>query len=108
MNGTVAVRGTATARFPWWSFIRTVLAICTVRLVEEGFPKYGRFQCYHDAVARHDPPWFRGRLPEAVDSDRLDIEPSTDWAYSNVGYLLVCDAIEQITHLNLATPFSVS
>jgi len=104
-----------------------VLAICAFRLVEEGLvnldelrpgkpftlrqllqhpagvPEYGRLQSYHDAVARHDPPWFRERLLEAVDFDRLDFKPGTGWAYSNVGYLFVRDAIEQITDLNLPT-----
>jgi D-alanyl-D-alanine carboxypeptidase len=127
IDGKVAVGGTATARFPWWSFTKTALAICVLRLVEEGLldldelrpgkpftlrqllqhragvPEYGRLQSYHDAVARHDPPWSRERLLEAVASDRLDFEPGTGWAYSNVGYLFVRDAIEQITGLNLAT-----
>jgi D-alanyl-D-alanine carboxypeptidase len=127
MDGTVAVRGTATAQFPWWSFTKTALSICAFRLVEEGLvdldelrpgkpftlrqllqhragvPEYGRLQCYHDAVGRQDPPWSRERLLEGVASDRLDFEPGTGRAYSNVGYLFVHDAIEQITALNLAT-----
>jgi D-alanyl-D-alanine carboxypeptidase len=126
-DGTVSVRGTATARFPWWSFTKTVLAICALRLVEErlldldtlrpgksftlrqllqhraGVPEYGGLHAYREAVARHDPPWSRERLLETVGADRLDFEPGTGWAYSSVGYLFVRDAIEQITGLDLAT-----
>lgn len=125
-DGSVSVRGAATARFPWWSFTKTALAICALRLVEEGLvdldalrpgkpftlrqllqhragvPEYGRLHSYHEAVARHDPPWSRELLLETVAADRLDFEPGTGWAYSNVGYLFVRDTIEQITGLTLA------
>ena len=104
-----------------------MLAICSLRLTEEGLidldelrpgqpftlrqllqhrarvPEYGKLQAYHDAVSRSDPPWSRARLLEEVQSDRLDFEPGTGWAYSNLGYLFVRDAIEEVTGLNLAT-----
>lgn len=125
-DGTVKVVGSASSLFPWWSFTKTVLAICAFRLVEEGLidleglrpgkpftlrqllqhragvPEYGNLSAYHDAVARRDPPWSRARLLEEVQADRLDFEPDTGWAYSNVGYLFVRDAIEQATGLSLA------
>jgi D-alanyl-D-alanine carboxypeptidase len=127
IDGTASIKGTATARFPWWSFTKTALAICALRLVEEGLvdldalcpgkpftlrqllqhragvPEYGRLHSYHEAVARLDPPWPREHLLQAVAADRLDFEPGTGWAYSNVGYLFVRDTIEQITGLDLAT-----
>ncbi len=126
IDGTVSVRGAATARFPWWSFTKTALAICALRLVEEGLvdldalrpgkpftlrqllqhragvPEYGRLASYHEAVARQEPPWSRGHLLEAVDADRLDFAPGTGWEYSNVGYLFVREMIEEITGLDLA------
>jgi D-alanyl-D-alanine carboxypeptidase len=125
-DGTLQVLGSASSVFPWWSFTKTVLAICALRLMEEGWidldeprpgkrftlrqllqhragvPEYGKLRAYHDAVARRDPPWSRTRLLEEVHADRLDFEPGTGWAYSNVGYLFVRDAIEQATDLNLA------
>jgi len=124
-GGKVKVVGSASALFPWWSFTKTVLAICALRLVEEGLldldalrpgkpftlrqllqhragvPEYGHLRGYHDAVARCDPPWSRARLLEEVQADRLDFEPGTGWSYSNVGYLFVRDAIEEATALNL-------
>src|ERR1700728_3547852 len=35
-DGTATVVGSASSRFPWWSFTKTALAICALRLVEEG------------------------------------------------------------------------
>jgi len=126
IDGTVSVRGAATARFPWWSFTKTALAICALRLVEEGLvdldalrpgkpftlrqllqhragvPEYGRLASYHEAVARQEPPWTRERLLEAVGADRLDFAPGTGWEYSNVGYLFVREMIEERTGLDLA------
>lgn len=126
-DGTVKVFGSPHSLFPWWSFTKTVLAICALRLTEEGLidlddlrpgkpftlrqllqhragvPEYGKLQAYHDAVARRDPPWSRATLLEKVQADRLDFEPGTGWAYSNTGYLFVRDAIEKATGLNLET-----
>ena len=103
-----------------------MLAICALRLVEEGrlvldsfrphkpytlrhllqhragFPDYGSLKAYHDAVARNDIPWSREHLLKAADADRLDFSPGAGWAYSNVGYMFVREAIEEATGLTLA------
>lgn len=126
-DGTVNVAGMASSLFPWWSFTKTVLSICALRLAEDGLldldkfwpqknftlrqllqhragvPNYGQLKSYHDAVARHDVPWPREQLLQAVQADRLDFLPGTDWAYSNVGYMYVREAIEEVTRLDLAT-----
>ena len=118
--------GAASSLFPWWSFSKTVIAICALRLVEQGqleldalrpnraytlrqllqhragVPDYGALEAYHEAVGRNDVPWSRERLLTAVRADRLDFPPATGWAYSNVGYLFVRDAIEEATGLYLA------
>ena len=125
-DGTTGVVGSAAARFPWWSFTKTVLAICAMRLLERGMldldsprpgrtytlrqllqhragvPDYGGLKAYHDAVARNDPAWPRQRLLDAVGGDRLDFAPGTGWAYSNVGTMFVREAIEEATGLPLA------
>jgi D-alanyl-D-alanine carboxypeptidase len=125
-DGTAKVLGSASSLFPWWSFTKTVLAICALRLAEEGLvdldqlrrgkpftlrqllqhragvPEYGTLLCYHNAVSRNDSPWTRARLLEEVQSDRLCFEPGTGWAYSNLGYLFVRDAIEEACGLSLA------
>lgn len=111
--------------FPWWSFTKTVLAIAALRLVEggkleldtprphqpytlrqlllhrAGVPNYGGLAAYHEAVARGEDAWPRGRLLEAVNTEKLDFEPGARWNYSNVGYLFVRDAIEEAAGLPL-------
>src|ERR1035441_599658 len=85
-DGTEKMLGSASTLWPWWSFTKTVLAICCLRLMEEGLidldelrpgkpftlrqllqhsagvPEYGKLQAYHDAVSRSDSPWSRARL----------------------------------------------
>ena len=117
--------GAASALFPWWSFTKTVLAVCVLKLWEQGrldlderlhgrpftphhllqnragVPNYGRQPAYHEAVARGDTPWSREELLERVQADRLDFEPGTGWSYSNVGFLLVRELIEERTGQDL-------
>jgi len=125
-DGATGCAGSASGLFPWWSFTQTVLAICALRLVEEGrlnldafrpgkpytlrhllqhragIPDYGSLKAYHEAVVRNDEPWSREHLLETVDADRLDFPPGTGWVYSNVGYMFVREAIEEATGQSLA------
>lgn len=114
------------ARFPWWSFTKTLIAIAVLRLVEEGrldldlplagrpytarhllqhragVPSYGRLERYHAAVARGDRPWSRERLLEEVRVEGLDFVPGSGWAYSNVGYLFLRELVEEREGAGLA------
>jgi CubicO group peptidase (beta-lactamase class C family) len=125
-DGPARTAGDAAAIFPWWSFTKSVLAFAAMRLVETGrleldaprpgkpytlrqllthragVPNYGQLDAYHEAVARGDDAWPRERLLKAVHADRLDFEPGAGWAYSNVGYLFVSDAIEDAAGQPLA------
>ena len=118
--------GAANVLVPWWSFTKTALAVAALRLVEHGrldldtprpgrpwtlrqllahragLPNYGGLEAYHEAVARNEDAWSRERLLAAVGADRLLFEPGTGWAYSNVGYLFVREAIEAATGAPLA------
>lgn len=122
-DGSIGAAGAATALFPWWSFTKTALAIAALRLVEQGrlqlddprpgkpftlrqllthragLPDYGRIPAYQQAVARREDAWNRAQLLEVADADRLLFEPGTGWAYSNIGYLFVGDAIEHASGL---------
>jgi CubicO group peptidase (beta-lactamase class C family) len=124
-DGASGSSGAASSVFPWWSFTKTAIAICALRLVEDGqleldalrphrpytlrqllqhragVPNYGALKAYHEAVARGDVPWSRERLLKAVAADRLDFPPGKGWAYSNVGYLFVRDAIEEAAGVSL-------
>nr|WP_217807891.1 serine hydrolase domain-containing protein [Oceanibacterium hippocampi] len=118
--------GAAGSLFPWWSFAKTLLAICALRLAEQGridldrpsaeapftlrqllqhragVPNYGQLPSYHEAVARGDPPWSRETLLAAVGADQPEFPPGTGWSYSNVGYMLVREAVERACECPLA------
>jgi CubicO group peptidase (beta-lactamase class C family) len=120
-DGSTRVSGSCSSLFPWWSFTKTVLSICALRLAEDnllsldtlrpnrpytlrqllqhraGVANYGSLKAYHEAVARKDTPWPRERLLNAVGRNRLDFPPGTGWGYSNVGYMFVREAIEEAT-----------
>ncbi|HEY7245413.1 MAG TPA: serine hydrolase domain-containing protein [Xanthobacteraceae bacterium] len=107
------------ARVPWWSFTKTALATAALQLVgrghfrlderidsrpftlrqllqhRAGVPSYGGLACYHEAVRRGEKPWEIGQLLDRVVADRLDFDPGHGWRYSNVGYLLVRQLIEE-------------
>jgi len=110
--------GASRAVVPWWSFTKTLIAACALRLVEDGrlaldapladrpytlrmllqhragVGNYGALPEYHEAVARDDEPWADAEVFARVPADRLMFAPGTGWAYSNVGYLIVRRAIE--------------
>ena len=119
VDGAGRVRdGSSTAIVPWWSFTKTLIAACALRLVEEGrlrldtpvagqtytlrallqhragVGNYGSLADYHAAVARRDQPWADAELFAHVAPEPLAFSPGTGWAYSNVGYLLVRRLIE--------------
>ncbi|MEM7177905.1 MAG: serine hydrolase domain-containing protein [Pseudomonadota bacterium] len=106
------------ACFPYWSFSKTAIAICALKLVEmraldldapvmgerftlrhllahtSGLPDYGPLKDYHAAVARHDTPWTRERLLEAALAPGMLFAPGEGWYYSNIGYLFARERIE--------------
>lgn len=124
-DGSTVTSG-VTARVPWWSFTKTVLAIATLRLAEQsridlnrsiddkpytpaqllrheaGLPDYGDLPTYHDAVAARQEPWTVEQLWAASEADRLRYEPGRGWAYSNIGYFLVTRLIEKASDRPLA------
>lgn len=115
------------ARFPYWSFTKTAISVCALRLVEagalsldtplvgqsyslrnllghtSGLPDYGTLKDYHAAVARGDVPWSREELLEATFKQGLLFDPGKGWSYSNLGYLFVRDTIEAATAKSLGT-----
>jgi CubicO group peptidase (beta-lactamase class C family) len=128
-DGSMVASG-VTARVPWWSFTKTVLAIAALRLAEQGkmdldtsvngkpytpaqllghqggLPDYGDLPTYHAAVAARQLPWPIERLWAAADADRLRYEPGRGWGYSNIGYHLVARLIETATNRSLGDALS--
>ncbi|MGA9868909.1 MAG: serine hydrolase domain-containing protein [Acetobacteraceae bacterium] len=112
------VDGDDGALVPWWSFTKTVLAAAALVLVSlgrlrldepvegrdftlrqllghrAGLRDYGPLAAYHAAVAAGEAPWPRAELLERVQADTLAFEPGGGWGYSNVGYMLVRELVE--------------
>ena len=118
--------GSSTAVVPWWSFTKTLIAACALRLVEDGrlaldaplaagpytlrhllqhragTGDYGGLAEYHAAVTRGDPPWPVRELLDRIPANRPLFEPGSGWAYSNIGYLMVRHLIEGACGTGLA------
>jgi CubicO group peptidase (beta-lactamase class C family) len=106
--------------FPYWSFTKTAIAICALRLVQDGkinldrsvdeypftlrqllnhtagLPDYHTLRAYKDAGPNDGIPWHREDLLSAAIGQGTLFPPGSDWAYSNIGYLLVRQIIEQM------------
>lgn len=118
-NGTVVESYDADVMVPWWSVTKTVIAAAALVLVQQktlsldeplagqpytlrrllqhraGIANYDGLASYHEAVAAGEDPWPVPVLLERTDAARLRYEPGQGWAYSNIGYLLVRQLIEQ-------------
>ncbi|MBS8224858.1 serine hydrolase domain-containing protein [Vannielia litorea] len=124
-DGETGGAGDLGALWPWWSFSKTIIAGCALRLARggrldldaeaggpwslrqllqhrAGVPCYGRLPQYHAAVARGEVPWSRARLMAEV-SDTADFSPGTGWAYSNVGYMLARERVEAAAGCGIGT-----
>lgn len=119
------VEGDNTTWVPWWSYTKTALAAAALVLVSEnqlqldapvrgrsftlrhllqhraGLPEYGHLPAYHAAVEAGETPWSIPEMLQRVRADTLMFEPGSGWAYSNVGYLLVRELIEEATCMSI-------
>lgn len=120
-SGAAGGTGDPAAIFPYWSFTKTAIAACALKLVETGMldldrrlagrpyslrqllnhsaglPDYGSLPAYHEAVARRDPAWPRRTVVDrAMKTGRL-FQPGQGWSYSNIGYLRLRELIEDRT-----------
>ncbi|WP_119165558.1 serine hydrolase domain-containing protein [Algihabitans albus] len=129
-SGRDGYAGVSDACFPYWSFTKTAIAIATLKLVEagaldldapldgqayslrqllahtSGLPDYGQLEDYHRAVADRQPPWSRKKLLDIVLAKGLLFAPGDGWSYSNVGYMLVRELVEEVTSKPLGTVIS--
>lgn len=113
-----AIHSNSDAVAPWWSITKTVIAVACLKLAENGtvvldapvtghlftlrqllrhtagVPDYWRLQAYHDAVARQETAWPPNKLLDVVNAETLDFQPEQGWAYSNTGYLIARQVME--------------
>lgn len=125
-SGEERAEGDTEARFPYWSFTKTVIAICALKLSENGsldldsliggqvytlrqllnhtagLPDYGALKDYHDAVAAGEEPWSREKLLSAALARGMLFAPGEGWSYSNIGYMLARENIEAASGLSFA------
>lgn len=117
----------AELRFPYWSFTKTVIAICALTLAERGviqldslidgqpytlrqllrhtsgLADYGQIIDYHRDVASNSLPWPRDKLLAAVLAQGQLFSPGQGWSYSNTGYMLAREHIEKASGKDFAS-----
>lgn len=117
-SGRSGAEGDATARFPYWSFTKTVIAVCALQMVEEGLlrledrpdgrpwtlgqllghrsglPDYGQLEDYRRAVANHETPWPREIMLDRALARGALFAPGKGWAYSNIGSMFAREMVE--------------
>lgn len=127
VGDTAPVEDPEPASVPWWSFTKTVLAAAALALVANGrltldapvdgkpftlrhllqhragILDYGRLAAYHKAVANRETPWPRDAMLRRVGAGELAFAPGRGWAYSNVGYLLVRELVEDAAGMELGS-----
>jgi D-alanyl-D-alanine carboxypeptidase len=124
-SGTEAGQGVPKLIFPYWSFTKTAIAICALKLAEagrlgldaplagdyslrqllrhsSGLPDYGTLPTYHSEVAADAEPWPVAQLIQMTMAQGALFAPGQGWAYSNLGYLFARQQIEAASGLGLA------
>ena len=123
-NKTEGGSGAFAERFPYWSFTKTVIAICALKLSEAGvvdldacldgqpftlrqllnhtagLADYGALADYHRDVAADEEPWPREKLLAALLPRGPQFAPGEGWSYSNVGYMIAREQIEAASGLS--------
>jgi len=113
--------------FPWWSVTKTAIAALLLADAERGridldapFPgrpftlrqllqhraglgDYGSLPAYQMAVAGDEDPWPVDELMRRAGARTLRYMPGAGWAYSNIGYLLLRQVLEQTHNASLAS-----
>lgn len=129
-SGRCGASANPLALFPYWSFTKTVIAICALKLSENGvldldeqiegqeytlrqllqhtsgLADYGQLGGYHRDVAASLAPWSREKLLHEVFALGRLFRAGEGWSYSNVGYMLARERIEQLAGKSFAAMVS--
>lgn len=66
-----------------------------------GFPDYGRLESYRRELAEHpERPWDRTRFAAETWQRGMLFEPGEAWSYSNPGYMLIVEVLEEVTEMS--------
>jgi CubicO group peptidase (beta-lactamase class C family) len=122
--GSADISDDADVVVPWWSFTKTLIAATALTMERDdqlglderlpgqtftlrqllqhraGLADYGSVTAYHAAVAAGENAWPVDRLLQSVAALHAGIEQGS-FAYSNIGYLLVRQHLEQMSGLTL-------
>jgi len=75
----------------WWPEVAPAsqLTLCNVMLHASGLPNYSGLPDYDTAVRSSSPTWSDSEFLSRTNADKLLFKPGTNWAYSNIGYMLL-------------------
>jgi len=68
-----------------------------------GLPDYGGLAEHHAAVRSSTRPWSAEEFLARTGAENLLFEPATSWAYSNIGYMWLRDALMRVGDGNMET-----
>lgn len=103
----VDVTGDADARYPVYSVTKPVIAAAVLSVVDRGSVEhllnhtsgvrdYGSLPEYHEAVrARPGEAWSDDEFLARADAAGRQFEPGAGWAYSNTGYLMLRQLLDE-------------
>ncbi|MGH1452834.1 MAG: serine hydrolase domain-containing protein [Paracoccaceae bacterium] len=131
-DAVTMAQGDATALFPWFSFTKTVIATLAMLLRRDGaldldrpldglngqpyttrqllmhqsgLRDYAGLSEYHADVARGRPPWDRTTFLAKSQAHSPLFAPGQGWAYSNIGYMIAREQVEQAAQMPFAALF---
>ena len=89
----------------WWPEVVPAgqLTLRDVMSHASGLPNYGGLADYHAAVRSFSQPWSESEFLSRTNANELLFKPGTNWAYSNIGYMLLRRVLREVGDGDLQT-----